>query len=73
MALCQWKVKFALHVWENCLQKIGERCEKGRKFIGDQEIMVGSLKGGHSDLWMKILQKYERIILILPKPFNFHS
>ena len=28
------------------------------------------LKGGHSDLGTKILQKVLKIILILPKPFN---
>ena len=31
------------------------------------------LKGGLSDLGANILQKYQKIILILPKPFNFHS
>ena len=31
------------------------------------------LKGGPSDLGNKILQKYLKIILIIPKPFNFHS
>ena len=31
------------------------------------------LKGGPSDLGMKILQKYKKIILIIPKPFEFHS
>ena len=30
-------------------------------------------KGGPSDLGTKILQKYIKIILILPKPFNFRS
>ena len=32
-----------------------------------------TLKGGPSDLGMKILQKYLKITLILPKPFDFPS
>ena len=31
------------------------------------------IKGGPSDLGTKILQKYQKIILKLPKPCNFHS
>ena len=30
-------------------------------------------KGGPSDIGTKILQKYQKIILVLPKPYEFHS
>ena len=32
-----------------------------------------TFKGDPSNLGMKILQKYQKVTLRLPKPFNFHS
>ena len=41
-----------------------------------ERVNLGTLycfKGGPSDLGTKILQKYYKILLILQKPFDFHS